>query len=238
MEVSEKLKNMYGDYYFDEMVLMKRQIAARQTVDHLHSILPNKSFLSVIDIGAGDGSVLEVLCRTNIANELHALEISESGCACIQGKKISKVCSINKFDGYKITADSGCYELGLAIHVLEHVEHERAFIREIARICDFLYIEVPLEMTLKVKRNIRIGSKYGHCNYYNVATFRNLLMSCDLEILAFGTFSASSEYEKFISGTFKGAIKHFLRSLALKVFPSIAPTFITYMGGAYCRLRN
>ena len=238
MEVSDDLKEMYGNYYLDEKVLMKRKIAARQTLDHINSILPRKTYRSVIDIGAGDGSVLEEIDKANVSDELHAVEISESGCASMQGKNIGKLRSISQFDGYKIPADDHCFELGLAIHVLEHVEHERAFIREIARVCDFLYIEVPLELTLKVARNIRIGAKYGHINYYNVATFQNLLMSCDLEILAFEKFSASLEYEKFLSGTVKGAVKHYLRSFALKLLPNIAPTFITYMGGAYCKLRR
>lgn len=238
MEVSDDLKKMYGNYYLDEKVLKKRKIAARQTLEHINSLLPRKVYHSIIDIGAGDGSVLEELDKVNISDELHAVEISESGCATILAKKIGKVHSIKQFDGYKIPADNHQYELGLAIHVLEHVEHERAFLREIARTCDYLYIEVPLEMTLKVRNNMRIGSQYGHINYYNSATFQNLLTSCDLEIIAFDKFSASIEYEKFLSGAFKGGIKHWLRSRALKLYPDIAPLFITYMAGAYCRTRR
>lgn len=238
MEVSNDLKEMYGDYYLDEKVLMKRRIGARQSVDHIKSILPSRVYRSVIDIGAGDGSVLEELDKANISNELHAVEISESGCACIQEKKIGSVRSINQFDGYNIPVSDRYFELGLAIHVLEHVEHERAFLREVSRACEYLYIEVPLELTMKVRSNIQLGARFGHINYYNAATFQNLLASCNLEILAFKTFAASGEYEKFLSGPIGGAIRHYVRCGALKIFPNAAPNFITYMGGAYCRARR
>ena len=174
MKVSSDLSEMYSHYYHDEKVLKKRKIGAQQSVDHISSLLPDHSYRSVIDIGAGDGSVLDELDKTNISNELHAVEISESGCACIHGKKIGKVQSINQFDGYHIPVNDGNYELGLAIHVLEHVEHERAFLHEISRVCDYLYIEVPLELTLKVAGNIKVGLDFGHINYYNEHTFKNL----------------------------------------------------------------
>ena len=238
MKVSSDLSEMYSHYYHDEKVLKKRKIGAQQSVDHISSLLPDHSYRSVIDIGAGDGSVLDELDKTNISNELHAVEISESGCACIHGKKIGKVQSINQFDGYHIPVNDGNYELGLAIHVLEHVEHERAFLHEISRVCDYLYIEVPLELTLKVAGNIKVGLDFGHINYYNEHTFKNLLESCNLEILGYKTFSASIEYEKHIYGSFKGVIKYYIRGGALKTVPSIAQNFFTYMGGAYCRVRK
>lgn len=238
MEVSNELKKLYGDYYLDQKVLTKRKISARQSVAHIKSILPPQTYRSVIDIGAGDGSVLEELNNTDISNELHAVEISESGCACIQAKNIAKVHTIRQFDGYNIPAEDSQYEIGLAIHVLEHVEHERSFLHEMSRTCDYLYIEVPLELTLKLNRNIALGAQFGHINFYNPTIFQNLLRTCNLEILSFKVFSASLEYEQLLSGTFKGAIKHYIRSIALKFFPRVAPKFITYMGGAYCRVRK
>jgi hypothetical protein len=235
MKVRDNLIEMYKNYYHDENVLKKRKIGARQSVEHIRSLLPDYSYRSVIDIGAGDGAVLDELDKTNISNELHAVEISESGCARILDKKIGKLQSINQFDGYHIPVNDGHYELGLAIHVLEHVEHERAFLHEISRVCDFLYVEVPLELTLKVADNIKTGLDFGHINYYNEHTFKNILGSCGLEILSYKTFSASVEYEKLIGGSMTGIIKHRIRSGALKILPSVAQNLLTYMGGAYCR---
>lgn len=234
MEVSGSLKKLYDTYYEDEKVLIKRKIAARQTVDHINLILPRRSYRSIIDIGAGDGAVLQEINRLNICHELHAVEISESGCASIKDKKIPNLCTVCIFDGYKIPLTSNRYELGLATHVLEHVEHERAFIKELSQTCDFVYIEVPLELTFNLTRNIRVSTKYGHINYYNISTFNNLLGSCGLKVLSTKLFTASMEYEIFLSGNFKGKIKYYVKKIALIAFPRIAPFFFTYMGGAYC----
>ena len=237
MEISDALKELYGDYYLDERVLIKRRIAARQTLDHLNSILPCKNYRSIIDIGAGDGSLLEELNKINVSGELHAVEISESGWASIQEKKLDKVRSVIQFDGYNISSKDNAYGLGLAIHVLEHVEHERVFIREMARTCEYIYIEVPLELTLSIKKNIVAGSKFGHVNFYNASTFQNLLESSGLEVLVFKQFSPSLEYETFLDGVIKGTVKYIIRKWALKIYPKAASLFITYMGGAYCRRR-
>jgi len=241
MEVSSDLKVMYGDYYLNEKVLMKRKISARQSIEHIKKLLPHRNYLSVIDIGAGDGSVLEELDKTNISNELHAVEISESGFNCMQSKKIGKLRSVRQFDGYNIplaNSEGLNYELGLAIHVLEHVEHERAFLYEISKKCDYLYIEVPLELNINLNRNIKSGVQYGHINYYNSATFRNLLGSCNLEILNFKILTPSLDYEKFINGSLGGTIKHSFRCGVLNLLPNMAPLFFTYMAGAYCRRLN
>ena len=238
MEVNDDLKKLYSDYYHDEKVIMKRKVAARQTLDHLNSILPRRNYHSIIDVGAGDGSVLEEIEKANIGEVLHAVEISESGCACIKEKNLAKLQSVNQFDGYKIPGNHLEFELGIAIHVLEHVEHERAFILEMARTCEYLYIEVPLELTFKVRRNVQIGAQFGHINYYNGVTFQNLLKSCGLEVLEYRAFSTSPDYENLLGGRFKGGMKHGLRSVALNMFPNIAPWMITYMGGAYCKSQS
>ena len=239
MEISRELKVMYSDYYLDQKVLKKRNITAQQSIHNIKKIIPFRTYKSVIDIGAGDGSVLEKLANYGITSELHAVEISESGVSCIQAKKIGNLHSVRQFDGYTIPPrpDSNDlnYELGLAIHVLEHVEHERAFLNEISKKCDYLYIEVPLELTINLNRNMQRGIPFGHINYYNSATFRNLLESSNLEIIEFKILTASLDYEIFISGKIRGRIKSIFRSCLLKLFPSIAPIFLTYMAGVYCK---
>jgi hypothetical protein len=145
------------------------------------------------------------------------------------------LCSVKQFDGYTIPATDKCYQLGLAIHVLEHVEHERLFLQEIARVCEAVYIEVPLELTLTVNRSIKSASPYGHINFYSPATFRNLLVTTGLDVLDFRIFPNSLEYELLMGGRFKGRIKSALRNALLSVAPEKAPLAMTYMAGAICR---
>lgn len=235
MKVSDKFEQLYGVYYTSGSVAQKRTITARQTSEHIQKLLPNVPYGKLIDIGAGEGAVLTALDDISFSKELHAVEISQSGVNAIKSRAIPSLVSIQQFDGYIINSPDKYYDIGTAIHVLEHVEHERAFIHEITRVCDIIYIEVPLELTVRVGKAVVSSGKYGHINFYNVVTFRNLLETCDLEIIAFEVFSNSMAYEKFVSGKLSGTIKHMIRKSSLWIAPSIATFFMTYLAGAVCR---
>ena len=238
MKVSDKLGDLYGRYYdLGGNLAKKRAVAARQTIEHIKSLLPNPPYGKLLDIGAGEGSVLAELDRISFAKELHAVEISQSGVDTIKRRNVLSLRSVQQFDGYKIDVPDRTYDVGTAVHVLEHVEHERAFIEEITRACDLVYIEVPLELTVRVSRSIGISSPYGHINFYNPVTFKNLLGTCNAEILAFQVFSNSKAYEIHVSGNFSGSIKHALRSTLLTVAPSVATFAMTYLAGAVCKRR-
>ena len=239
MQVSDKLSGLYEGYYASNSPLfLKRTIAAKQTVAHITELLPGGPYESVLDIGAGEGSVLDALSRSKFAKELHAVEISESGINAIVSRNIPHLKSVNRFDGYTIEAANSTFAMGTAIHVLEHVEHERAFIEEISRVCELIYIEVPLELTLRVDKAIRESGVYGHINFYNASTFINLLNSSGLEVIDFKVFANSKEYEVHLGGKVKGAIKHGLRSGLLKLAPSVAGLAMSYLGAAVCRRRG
>lgn len=235
MKISDKLNDVYSDYYHSEKVLNKRVISARQTVAHIMDIVPKKHFRSIIDIGAGEGSVLQSLDESGLADELYAVEISQSGCDSIKGRNLKSLKSVEMFDGYSIPAADKTYELGLAAHVLEHVEYERPFLQEIARVCDYVYVEVPLELTLNIERSIRMASPYGHLNFYTPATLGNMLQTAGLDVLDLRVYANSLEYETFVSGKLKGRINNFIRTSALKLAPKRAPFLMTYIGGALCR---
>lgn len=237
MKISDKLNDMYSGYYNSEAVARKRAIAARQTVAHLVEIAGKRHVRSLIDIGAGEGSVLAGLDEIGFADELNAVEISESGCAAIAARGLKSLKSVEKFDGYSIPAADNAYELGMAAHVLEHVEYERPFLQEIARVCETVYVEVPLELTLNVERSIRMAAPYGHLNFYTPATLRNELETAGLEVIALKVWANSLEYETHVSGPLKGKINNAIRTTALKLLPKHAPFLMTYIGGALARKR-
>jgi hypothetical protein len=237
MKISDKLSGMYANYYESESVSEKRVISARQTVSHISELTSNRQFHSLIDVGAGEGSVLAELERIGFASELHAVEISDSGCKAIADRKLKSLHEVKKFDGYSIPAKDRAYDIGIAAHVLEHVEFERPFLQEIARVCEILYVEVPLELTLGVERSIRLASPYGHLNFYTPATFRNILETAGLEVLDLRVWANSLEYEMHVSGEMRGRIMNLVRNAMLKLLPKQAPFFMTTIGGAICRRR-
>lgn len=234
MKLSPELKNLYDSYYNNEKkfhLKLKRDLTAIQSVKNIQSLLPKNHFNSILDIGAGDGNTLEVLVNENMADSFSAIEISESGINEIKNKNIQKLLKVEMFDGYKINETDNYYELGVVFHVLEHVEHERLFLNEINRVCQMIYIEVPLENTFFIKNAVKVSQLYGHINFYNPDTLKALMINSNLEILNFGLFSHSKNYEILISGKVTGLFKYIIKKVALKLFPNYATFFFTYTGG-------
>lgn len=239
MKTSESLSQLYESYYGDENPTLdaKRTITARQTVRHMRELLPGP-FQSFLDVGAGDGSVLVELDRVAYAAELHALEISNSGLQAIQARNIGKLRSASIFDGYRIDAPDKHFDVASAIHVLEHVEHERAFLHELGRVAKQVYVEVPTEHTFRVRNAIMAGPSGGHINFYSPPTLRNLLETSGLEVTALRVFSHVREYEVSCSGNAVGTVKHAVRSGLLRVLPSLAPQIMAYVAIAVCKQRR
>jgi ubiquinone/menaquinone biosynthesis C-methylase UbiE len=232
MSQSAALQAFYEDYYNDD-VAKKRTITAVQSVDHLLQ-LGGPDLGATLDVGAGDGAVLQEIDRRRIVKSLDALEISASGIARIKARNIPTLRSVQTFDGYKIPHLDQSFDTAIAIHVLEHVEHERLFLQELARVAKQVYVEIPLEHTLRLKRSISLGRPFGHINHYTFDRFLNLLETSGLTPVKTAVFSNSSTYEQFVGGRIKGAIKHAIRSSALKTAPAIAPMAFVYLGAALC----
>jgi ubiquinone/menaquinone biosynthesis C-methylase UbiE len=233
MQLSSNLKHLYDNYYSDGKIDLqtKRDLTAIQSVRNFKNLFPGKRFNKLLDIGAGDGNTLSILSQENLSDELSAIEISISGINKIKGKAIKNLVKVELFDGYKIMEESSTFDIGIALHVLEHVEHERVFISEIARVCKYIYIEVPLEGTFFIEKAILVSSKYGHINFYQASTLKALMESCNLKVLRFNVFSHSKEYEILLNGYLSGTLRYFIKKLFLNLFPRLATFFFTYTCG-------
>src|SRR5205823_8579420 len=60
--------------------------------------------------------------------------------------------SVARFDGARLPAPDGAYDLGILCHVLEHVGDPAALLREAARACGAVVFEVPLHANLSAAR--------------------------------------------------------------------------------------
>lgn len=181
--ISSDVKAAYDDYYqsHDEQW---RLLGARYKAEHIAAVCKGHSFKKVLEVGAGDGSILHYLDQWNFAPELNALEISKSGVAAIQAKNISSLKSVQEFDGYQIPFPDENFDLVILSHVLEHVEHERLLLREIKRVSRFQVIEVPRDYRYGVDRRMKHFLDYGHINMYTPTSLRFLLQSEGFKILA------------------------------------------------------
>lgn len=236
MSTSETLINLYDDYYTSGLVDKKRAIAAKQSVGHIKKMIQIDKFKSIIDIGAGNGSLLQELVSQGSDIDVSAVEISESGVEAIAKRNLPQLINVERFDGYKINAQDNQFDLGVSVHVLEHVEHERLFLQEAARVSKTLFIEIPLEHTTDLRKSINMGRPYGHINYYTKETAVNLIETSGLEIIDIKIFSHDLAYESHVAGNkLKGYFKYSIRSKALALMPKIAQRRFVYMACITCK---
>jgi SAM-dependent methyltransferase len=226
--VSAEFKDLYDGYYGGSRDTIKRSIAAKDAFDHIR-LVSGGCLGRTVDVGAGDGALLALLSQSTLASELHGLEISASGIDKIQERSLQLLKSVRQFDGYSMPYPDQSFDTALCTHVLEHVEHERLFLRELARISKVIILEVPLEHGFRIAKSIRVSGPYGHINFYTPETFLALLRSVGLHPVKHRVLTSSLQYEQFLYGRLKGAIRNKLRRWALKIAPGIATQLLTYI---------
>lgn len=180
--ISSEVKKAYDGFYQDKDDAW-RMLGARFKAQNITEVCKNHTFLKVLEVGAGDGSILHYLDAWSFAPELHALEISESGVAAIQARKLPRLKTVEVFDGYHIPFADNEFDLVILSHVLEHVEYERMLLRELKRVSKYQLIEVPRDYRYQVDRHMKHFLNYGHINMYTPSSLRFLLQSEGMEIL-------------------------------------------------------
>lgn len=194
--ISGNVKTAYDEFYqkHDEAW---RMLGAKYKAQHIIDVCAGKTFTKVLEVGAGDGSILKYLSDRNFAPEYHAVEISDSGVQHIQSRSINGLKTVQEFDGYKLPFEDDSIDLIILSHVLEHVEHERLLLREMKRVSRHFVIEVPLDYKADVDKNIRHFLAYGHINIYTPTSLRYLLLTEGYEVEKDLTSMIEPEVTKF-----------------------------------------
>jgi SAM-dependent methyltransferase len=173
---SDNLQAFYGDYYNGPSEW--REVSAQAKARNITRLCPPPH--SLLDVGAGDGAILQALDRADFGEEYYALDISASAVEAATARGIGRLREIRTFDGYSVPYGRP-FDLVVASHVLEHVEHERAFLDVLRGAGRHVFIEVPLEDTRRIARNVH--NTIGHINFYNRHTLVALLESVGLRTL-------------------------------------------------------
>src|ERR1700744_4809425 len=194
--VSDNVKTAYDEFYekHDEAW---RMLGAKYKAQHIIDVCSGHTFKKVLEVGAGDGSILKYLSDNNFAPEYHAVEISDSGVEHIKTRDIKNLKSVQLFDGYSLPFDDDSIDLIILSHVLEHVEHERMLLRELKRVALNFVIEVPLDYKPGVDARIKHFLAYGHINVYTPTSLRYLLKTDGFDVVTDLTSMIEPEVTRF-----------------------------------------
>ncbi|WP_128543035.1 class I SAM-dependent methyltransferase [Larkinella soli] len=179
---SSALQEVYKSQYADSDRSW-RDLGARLKADDIRKLCGSYGFDKMLDVGSGDGAVLQQLDGSKFCPAMYSLEISESGVGRIRERNLASLREVRLFDGYTIPYAAGEFRLATCSHVIEHVEHPRLLLREIARVADYQFFEVPIDFSFFVDQKTDHFLSYGHINIFTPSLFRFLLKSEGYEIL-------------------------------------------------------
>lgn len=226
IELNEKLRENYSDYYSGESEW--RRVAAISKAANIVRLCNSHRHDAVLDIGAGEGAVLQRLAELKFGKQYWATEISPTGVDAIRSRKIPNLRVCELYDGYTLPYSDKQFDLAILSHVVEHLEYPRRLIYEASRVAHKVFMEVPLEYTMMRPRDFTF-SKVGHLNFFTEKTLRWLVQSCGMKIIAQESVVAGKGNHTFHQPRI-GEIKYHLKRALLRAAPTIAPHLLTYMG--------
>jgi ubiquinone/menaquinone biosynthesis C-methylase UbiE len=223
--VDPQLQRNYDEYY-DEDISEWREMGAIDKAANIRSLCASRAPTTVLDIGAGEGAVLQQLADSGFGQRHFALDISASGVERIHNRKIPTLVACRQFDGYKVPYPDSTFDLAILSHVVEHVEHPRLLLNEAARVADRVFVEVPLEHNRRLPANF-VWDTVGHINFYTAKTIRLLVQSCGHEVLEQRETHPARRQYQYRHGR-KGTVEYLIKELALRTMPSVAQSLWTY----------
>lgn len=235
LAVGDRVRGNYQDYY-ERGDSEWRRLCAIDKADNIVSLCRELPHESILEIGVGEGAILKQLSDLGFGEKLHAIEISSTGVEAILKKGIPRLAECLLFDGYRIPYGDRAFDLAVLSHVLEHVEFPRKLIYEAARVAEHVFIEVPLEDTMRLRRDY-VPDSVGHINYYSVKTIRRLAQTCNLEVLD-QIITIPSKAAHTYRRSAKGLASYLVKRCCLGLLPRLATAFCVYHSSLVCRVKK
>lgn len=230
-KTSEHLLKNYEAHYREPDPLWRR-LGAEDKAANIIRLCSDVPHARILEVGAGDGAILQRLGELEFGIALYGIEIVPNAVEQIKALRIPTLAEARQFDGYTIPYPDNHFDLVILSHVVEHLEYPRRLLYEARRVAKHIYVEVPLEDTVRLPLDFTFTST-GHINFYSYKTFRRLVQSADLTVLAQNTYNPAKAVLVYRYGS-KGALQYTLRQVALKLFPRLAKRIFTYHSGILC----
>lgn len=227
--ISDNVKTAYDGFY-EKNNEAWRMLSAKYKAQHIIDVCKGRQLKSVLEVGAGDGSILKLLSDSNFADQYYAVEISKSGVEHILSRNIEGLQSVQVFDGYHLPFGDDEFDLVILSHVLEHVEHERLLLRELKRVAKICLIEIPIDYKFGVDVRIKHFLAYGHINMYTPTSLRYLLLTEGFKVINDLTSMIEPEVTRFNAYINQKRNKSLLTNLKVYAEYSIKNLLCTLFG--------
>jgi SAM-dependent methyltransferase len=225
--VTPDLAQFYDDAYSHsgaeaEKWARWRALSARGKADHVVALHPASPAV-ICEVGCGDGALLTELAARGYGGEHVGYEVSPEAARIASGRPELRVAA---FDGERLPEGDGAFDLGVLSHVLEHVPDPAALLRETARVCRAVVVEVPLEDNLSARRPGKVAEarRIGHLQRFSRADVHRLAAEAGLRVERELSDALPLEVHRFHGG---GRAKWAVRAGLLRVAPPVARRVFT-----------
>jgi SAM-dependent methyltransferase len=194
--------------------------------------------INTLEVGCGDGALLCELHRRGFGGRLAGVEITDAAVAIARSRP--EIDSVERYDGLHVPAADGAYDLGVLSHVLEHVPDPTALLREVARACRAVLVEVPLEANWSARRAVKRAhaAEVGHLQRLDREAVRQLVARAGLSLageledplpLAAHSYFADTPRQRAVA-----AVKWATRAGLHRVAPGLARRLFTVHYACLC----
>jgi SAM-dependent methyltransferase len=245
VEDSAALVSFYDDAYSKEPAAAARYarwraLSALGKADHVVELCARAQVrpASTLEVGCGDGALLCELHARGFGGRLSGVEITQA--AVEIARQRSQIDAVDLYDGLHLAAADGAYELGVLSHVLEHVPDPVALLREVARACRTVLVEVPLEANLSARRASKRehAAEVGHLQRLDRDAVRQLVARAGLSVAAELDDPLGLEVHRFFADSTRaralGTAKWALRSGLHQLAPATARRLFTVHYACLC----
>lgn len=222
----------YGGYFGPDMASF-RSIRAYDTCRNIRRLCGARNSGRVLEVGCGDGAVLDGLSASWRGAGLYGLDVSHTGLEAARARQIPGLVELRHFDGYAIPFPDKYFDVVLLPLVLEYVDEPRRLLRECARVGRLVYVQVQLYDV--ASRRDFVPDQFHTLNWYCGRSFRLQLQSSGLKILQFRTHNpVVGTYTLASRSRIRGWAKWATKEAGLWLFPWIAKRLWNYQCSALC----
>ena len=139
---------------------------------------------SVLEIGCGEGYMLDALARAGTGAELTGIELSPTAVADARAR-LGDRARIEHGDARELGRDGRRFDVVLMLEVLEHLDDPAAMLPVLASLCrDVVVLSVPWEPwfralnLLRGRHLARLGNHPEHLQQFGRAAFLELVRTC------------------------------------------------------------
>lgn len=229
MSISDEYRDLYSQHYADGEVATWRRIGAVGKARNICDAYDLGALLKlprVVEIGCGEGSVAQALSELNFFSEYRGFDLSAAAVDLATSKQVPNA----QFDAISesiVPLSDNCADLVVLTHVVEHLEHPRLLLAEARRLAPTVLVEVPTELNRGLADDYD-WNPVGHINKFDGRTIRQLLQTCQFDVVVQFTTHPSREASLFESGGLKARLKWKAKDVGLHFAPRRAKRLFTY----------